>query len=379
MQHESLDNTTTFPSLRTAPPLYADAITALAAALLIRHLLTPWLGTQLPLVTVSVATALAAWRTGVLAALFVAVAGYVASGYVLSNADAGRIAFATLGGGPGLVGYLLTSALIIGFARAAHTARTRDRHGRELLNAVLHCISDAVITTDTALRITSMNKRAETLTGWTEALALGRPLDAVFKIVDADYRMPIANPADAALHEDAVPDLARPTVLVGKAGTEFDIDHTTALIRDPRGDVSACVLVFRDISSERQVARVLEAQCAGAKLLASIVESSNDAIVETTLDGIVQSWNPAAESLFGYTPAEAIGRNISFLSPFDRPSEVESILARVSEGRRVEHLVTERLCSDFESVKVGLTVSPMRNNDGDVTGALTIARSLQSV
>jgi PAS domain S-box-containing protein len=111
-------------------------------------------------------------------------------------------------------------------------------------------------------------------------------------------------------------------------------------------------------------------------LLAAIVESSDDAIISKSLDGIIQSWNAAAERLFGYTAAQAVGRHISLIIPPDRITEEERIIATLKAGQRIEHFDTVRLRSDGKLVQVSLTISPVRDEAGRVVGASKIARDI---
>ena len=106
------------------------------------------------------------------------------------------------------------------------------------------------------------------------------------------------------------------------------------------------------------------------------MDSSDDAIISKSLDGIVLSWNTAAERLFGYSTGQAIGRHISFLIPADRISEEDHIIARLRAGERVDHFDTIRLRSDGRPVEVSLTISPIRDADGRVVGASKIARDI---
>jgi two-component system cell cycle sensor histidine kinase/response regulator CckA len=110
--------------------------------------------------------------------------------------------------------------------------------------------------------------------------------------------------------------------------------------------------------------------------LAAIVESSDDAIFGKSLDGTILSWNPAAERLYGYGAAEAVGRSVSMLLPADRPHELEEILARVRGGERVVHYVTRRRRRDSSEVDVSVTVSPIVDRAGCVIGASSIARDI---
>jgi PAS domain S-box-containing protein len=110
--------------------------------------------------------------------------------------------------------------------------------------------------------------------------------------------------------------------------------------------------------------------------LAAIVESSVDAIKAKTLDGTITFWNQATERMYGYSAAEAIGRNVSFVIPPERPNELPEILARIARGERVEHYETERVRKDGTRIDVSLSVSPIRDESGAVVGAATIARDI---
>lgn len=123
---------------------------------------------------------------------------------------------------------------------------------------------------------------------------------------------------------------------------------------------------------ERQVAE----RNAAARQLAAIVVSSDDAIISKSLDGSIQSWNAAAERLFGYPAAQAVGRHVAFLIPTDRLAEEDEILARLRAGERIDHLETVRLRSDGQPVPVSLTVSPVRDEAGRSVGVATIVRDI---
>ena len=110
--------------------------------------------------------------------------------------------------------------------------------------------------------------------------------------------------------------------------------------------------------------------------LASIVESSDDAILSKDLKGTITSWNRGAEQLLGYSADEMLGKSVTMLIPQDRRHEEITILERVRRGQRVGHYETVRLCKDGKLVDVSLTVSPVRTIDGDIVGASSIARDI---
>lgn len=111
-------------------------------------------------------------------------------------------------------------------------------------------------------------------------------------------------------------------------------------------------------------------------LLAAIVESSEDAVISKTLDGIVTSWNKGAETVFGYAADEMLGRPISVLAPPDRVDEMPRILDSIKRGQRVEHLETQRRRKDGTLIDIALTVSPLRDKSGRIVGASKIARDI---
>ena len=111
-------------------------------------------------------------------------------------------------------------------------------------------------------------------------------------------------------------------------------------------------------------------------LLAAIVQSSDDAIVSKTLEGIITSWNAGAERIFGYTRHEAVGRPVLMLVPADRKNEEPEILARLGRGERVEHFETIRVRKNGDHFPVSLTISPVRNAAGVIVGASKIARDI---
>ena len=110
--------------------------------------------------------------------------------------------------------------------------------------------------------------------------------------------------------------------------------------------------------------------------LGAIVDSSDDVIVGMTLDGTITSWNPAAERLFGWTAAEAIGRHIMLIIPEDRRVEEEDVLARIRHGERVDHFETVRLTKGGRLVDMSITVSPVKDGAGRIVGASKVARDI---
>lgn len=125
-----------------------------------------------------------------------------------------------------------------------------------------------------------------------------------------------------------------------------------------------------------EAGRAREASQIVARRLAAIVESSDDAIISKDLNGVIRSWNKGAERVFGYTEDEVIGKPITILIPANRQDEEQLILKRIRSGERVEHFETIRRCKDGSTIDVSLTISPMKNDKGEIVGASKIARDI---
>ena len=138
---------------------------------------------------------------------------------------------------------------------------------------------------------------------------------------------------------------------------------------DSDGNIVGAVNCFQDITERKRSEDA-------ALRLAAIIESSNDAIVSKDLDGIVTSWNGGAERIFGYLAEEIIGRPITILIPSDCQKEEEAMMERVRRGQRVEHYETVRQRKHGEVIDVSLTISPVRNAQGEIIGASKIARDI---
>jgi PAS domain S-box-containing protein len=142
-------------------------------------------------------------------------------------------------------------------ARMRREASAAIQKERDWLRVTLASIGDAVITTDTAGRITFLNGVAESLTAWPTSAAAGQPLDSVFRLVDEQTRQPVENPAMRALREGVVVGLANHTILIRKDGSECPIDDSAAPVWDGQGHVVGCVLVFRDTTVRRRAEAAL--------------------------------------------------------------------------------------------------------------------------
>lgn len=347
---------------------YLLAIVVTTAAVGARWVLDPWLGDDLALVSLFAAVAAAVWYGGWRPALVAAIAGYLACAYLFIEPRDG-FGLTETTNVVELLAYAASCCILVGFAEAVRTSQERAEKSRELLQVTFASIGDGVITTDVEGRVTYLNSVAEFLTGWKRDEAAGQPLDVVFRIVNERTGRTVENPATRALREGMVVGLANHTVLFTKDGSQRPIDDSAAPIRDEKGAVAGCVLVFRDITERRKTERT-------HALLAAIVTSSDDAIVSKTLEGVILSWNAGAERLFGYTPAEAVGQSIDLIVPPELWDEELSILERLRHGERIHQLETTRVTKDGRRVEIALTVSPLRDEAGRVIGASKVARDI---
>jgi PAS domain S-box-containing protein len=240
---------------------------------------------------------------------------------------------------------------------------------RNQLHVTLSSIGDAVIVVDRTGAVTFLNPVAEQLTGWSQFEARGKSLDSVFRIINEKTRLPVPNPVETVYRENRVVELANHTSLINREGGEVPIEDTAAPIRDRSGGITGAVLVFRDVTRAR---RALEDRL----YLAAIVDSSDDAIIGQTLDGRIASWNKGAHKLYGYSAEEVVGKPLSVLIPDDHIDEAPALIDRLARGEVIEHFETERLRKDGSRVDVSLTISPVRDPDGEIIGASKIARDI---
>jgi PAS domain S-box-containing protein len=348
---------------------------AVAAATAMRFALVPLLGATSPFTLYFPAIVLVAWFGGRGPGLF----STVLSGLVAT------LLFLVPGYGPGLwdvtattqlVIFLLAGGLISVLAGSLHRSRklaqasaAKEREERERFRITLASIGEGVIATDFAGRVTFMNSVAESLTGWPQEEGLGRPLKAILTIIDENTRAPLESPDARGARDGGANQANANTILAARDGTERPIQHSSAPIRGDRGETLGAVLVFRDISESRTVEKE-------RALLAGIVASSEDAIVSKSLRGIIESWNGAAERMFGYTAEEAIGQSITIIIPPERREEEREILARLNIGERIEHFETVRVAKDGRALDISLTVSPVKDGHGRIIGASKIARDI---
>lgn len=232
------------------------------------------------------------------------------------------------------------------------------------LAAIVESSDDAIIGEDLDSLIRSWNKGAQSLFGYTAREAVGQSITILIPPDHAEEEPEILGRIKRGAqvsHYEAI--------RLRKDGRRGAISLTVFPIRDARGTIVGASEIARDVSGRKEAAQA-------ARHLAAIVESSDDAIIGKTLDGIIVSWNPGAERLYQYTAEEIVGRRIDVLVPPDHPDELPTIMARLRRGERVEHYETQRVRKDGKRLHVSVTISPVRDATGAVIGASAIARDI---
>jgi PAS domain S-box-containing protein len=159
-------------------------------------------------------------------------------------------------------------------------------------------------------------------------------------------------------------------------GSERIVDFAMYPIRDGSGAVVFLHPSGIDVTDRKRIEAALSDSEQRLRWSASIVESSDDAIVSKNLDGVITSWNKGAERIFGFTAEEAVGQPITIIIPQDRQDEERTILTRIRRGERMDHFETVRRRKHGSLIVVSLTVSPVRNAEGKIVGASKIARDI---
>jgi PAS domain S-box-containing protein len=220
-----------------------------------------------------------------------------------------------------LAGLLLAVIGALGVAIAHGIGRRWDGAERALrvseadLRTTLTSIGDGVITTDTDRRVTRLNDAAAVLTGWTTQDAVGLTLDEVFKIVNEDTRAPAPDPVARVLASGQIEGLANHSVLIARDGAECAIADSAAPIRDPAGDITGVVLVFRDVSDERRAARALRES---ERRFRSLAVATSQIIWSTDAQGQVCGPMPSFQAYTGQSDEEIHGSGwASTLHPDD--------------------------------------------------------------
>jgi PAS domain S-box-containing protein len=248
-------------------------------------------------------------------------------------------------------------------AEDALQARERE------LSLIYHNVSDVIFYLETEptgdFRFVSVNRAFLTATGLAESQVVGKRVSEVIpepslSLVLDRYREAIREKKPVQWEETTSYPSGRKTGAV-----------SVIPVFDGAGNCVNLIGTVHDVTARRQSEEI-------SARLAAVVESSDDAIVSKTLEGIISTWNQGAERMFGYSAAEAVGKPINLLIPGNRQDEEPEILRRIRRGERVDHFETVRQRKDGTLFDVSVTISPIRDAKGAITGASKIARDIST-
>ncbi len=232
---------------------------------------------------------------------------------------------------------------------------------------VIETALDAVVEIGEDDRISGWNAQAEQMFGWSREEAIGQTLAET--IIPVPYRQAHLQGLQRYLETGQGPILNQRIEITAlhREGDEFAVDLAISPIQTA-GKTTFSAFI-RNLTSQKQAEQT-------RAHLAAIVHSSDDAIISKDLTGIVTSWNPAAERIYGYTAQEILGKSKAILIPADMPEELPTILRKIKAGERIEHYETARVRKDGSRIQISISVSPVRNAGGQIIGASTIARDI---
>jgi diguanylate cyclase (GGDEF)-like protein/PAS domain S-box-containing protein len=241
------------------------------------------------------------------------------------------------------------------------------RNELQLLRGLLQTAMHASVVVDQSGVIVLSNAAAEWLLGYRREELVGERVEIlVAEGVRGGHRGQ-REKLTSALHACRI-GVGCDLLACRKDGSEFPAEIVLSRLNTDDGMLIS--VVIGDVSQRKTA----EAQTAR---LAAIVQSSDDAIIAKTLAGSITSWNPAAERMYGYSTAEALGQHINLLcTSSEQEHEIARMLQRVAGGQRIDHFETTRGCKDGRAIDVSVTISPIRNTDGKVDGASTVARDI---
>ena len=269
--------------------------------------------------------------------------------------------------------------------QAAQQVAQAERERAETI-AVLERATDFVARIDDGGRVLHLNRAGRKMLGFDEAAPIA---DLRLTIDDFGFSQSGGIPLKrhrpdhgeyrlSGINQNLKSDLAaaaREGVAIGESvlqtrdGSAIPVTHIIQAHKNERGESDGFSIIARDIS-ERKRAEEIRSH------LAAIVEASDDAIISKSLEGVITSCNRGAERLFGYSSAELVGQPVTLLIPPERRSEEQVILNRIRQGQSVEHFETVRMTKDGRRLDISLTVSPVRDSTGQITGASKIARDI---
>lgn len=244
---------------------------------------------------------------------------------------------------------------------------TVTRHDNEnRLRAILDNVIDGIITINEQGIVESFNYAAEQIFGYSADEVIGNNVNMLMP-------EPYHGQHDGYLHNYAttgnkkIIGMGREVTGRRKNGTTFPMDLAVSEMKI--GEVRMFTGIVRDIAERKKVER-MQAQ------FSAIIESSTDAVMSKSLEGVVTSWNPAAEKMFGYSENEMIGQPMAVIIPKELANEELLILEKIRHGEYIEHFETKRRRKNGDLLPISLTISPIKDKAGAIIGASNIARDV---
>ncbi len=249
----------------------------------------------------------------------------------------------------------------------------------------IESVPDALVAVDEAGKIVQVNSQTEAMFGYSKAELIGNGIEM---LVPSRYRQRHEKHRESFVGQPKIRRMGAGLDLYGtrRDGSEFPVEISLSPVPSDQGML--VLSAIRDITDRKNIENELRAaheelsRRTSQQLseyrnqLASIVDSSEDAIIGKTLDGIITAWNKGAEHIYGYTAEEMLGKPISKIVPPDRPDEIPRILEKIKRGQRIEHYESVRVTKDGRHLNISLSISPIREHTGKIVGASVIARDI---
>lgn len=267
------------------------------------------------------------------------------------------------------------------------TYRKKSEERATYLANILEHTVDAVVSLDLDTRIVSWNRGAEMMFGYTEEEMLGKPLQTLVPEGQLDT---CAQNFRNAVKYGYVRNIE--TIRIARDGSEIIVDQTITGIKDPGGELTSFVAIMRDVTQRKEDEKALKdayrqleektdelvKSQTELNYLANMVENSNDAIFSIDLDGIITSWNKTAEKTFGWKEGEVIGKNAQLLLPEELKEEINTICKRVRGRASYMSYETRRKTRDGDILDVEVTISPVYDQQGNLSRVSLISRDIST-
>ncbi|MGA7046800.1 MAG: PAS domain S-box protein, partial [Candidatus Sulfotelmatobacter sp.] len=250
--------------------------------------------------------------------------------------------------------------------RKLRQAEQSLKASEEKYRLLVASIPELVWESDAEGNISFVGTQVETILGYSTAEVYQQGDSVWYNAVHVDDRQRVRQAFESLINEGKPYDVE---CRVQKRSGEWFWAHDRAVATCDKDGIWAAIGLLSDITERKAAEETLQK-------LASIVEFSEDAILGKNTDGKITSWNRAAEKMYGYTRDEVVGRDLSFLVPSDRQAEIPAIMERILSGQPIENLETKRVTKAGSVLDVSMSISPIKDATGQVTGASAIARDI---